>query len=100
MSKLDDSAVIDDPERVKDMEVVRAVQSGNPLRLNDFRPMTVIRMGDQVRVTMLGRGFAIDASGQAMADAALGGTVKVRISEGKIVQGKAVSPVSVEVIIE
>ncbi|MBV5333193.1 flagella basal body P-ring formation protein FlgA, partial [bacterium] len=47
-----------------------------------------------------GRGFAIDASGQAMADAALGGTVKVRISEGKIVQGKAVSPGSVEVIIE
>jgi len=44
--------------------------------------------------------LGIDASGQALADAALGASVKVRISDGKIIQGTAVSQGVVEVVME
>lgn len=99
LSKMVDS-LVDSPELLKNMELSRAQQAGNALRLNDFRPMSVIKSGDQVRVAIVGRGFGIDASGQALADAALGASVKVRISDGKIIQGTAVSQGVVEVVME
>ena len=99
LSKMGDS-LVDSPDWLKNMELNRAQQPGNPLRLNDFKQMSVIKLGDQVRVAILGRGFAIDASGQALADAALGASVKVRISDGKIIQGTAVSQGVVEVVME
>ena len=99
LSKMGDN-LVDDPELVKDMELNRSQQPGNPLRLNDFRAMSVIKSGDQIRVTMRGRGFAIDSSGHALSDAALGASVKVRIADGKIIQGTAVSQGQVEVVME
>ena len=99
LSKMGDS-LVDSPDLLKNMELSRAQQAGNPLRLNDFRQMSVIKSGDQVRVAIVGRGFGIDASGQALADAALGASVKVRISDGKIIQGTAVSQGLVEVVME
>ena len=99
LAKLGESAM-DDPEQLKGMELIRPQQAGNPLRLNDFRSMTVIKSGDQVRVTLLGRGFAVSATGQALADASAGGTVRARTAEGKILQGTAVSSGSVEVVLE
>jgi flagella basal body P-ring formation protein FlgA len=65
-----------------------------------LKQIAVIKSGDQVRVTLVGKGFAIDTSGQAMSDSAMGGSVKVRISEGKIVQGTVVSQGAVEVLID
>ena len=99
LTKLGDT-LLDDPEQVKNMELLRPLQAGTPLRLNDLKPITVIKSGDQIRVTLLGKGFAIDTMGQALSDAALGGSVKVRISDGKIVQGTAVSQSAVEVLID
>jgi flagella basal body P-ring formation protein FlgA len=99
LAKLGDS-LLEDPEQIKNMELVRPLQPGMPLRLNDLKPIAVIKSGDQVRVTLLGKGFAIDTMGQAMSDAAMGGSVKVRISDGKIVQGAAVSQGAVEVLID
>ena len=99
LSKMGES-LIDSPELIQDMELSRAQQPGNALRLNDFRQMSVIKLGDQVRVAILGRGFAIDASGQALADTATGASVKVRISDGKIIQGTAVKQGLVEVVME
>jgi flagella basal body P-ring formation protein FlgA len=99
LSKMGDS-MVDSPDLLKNMELSRAQQVGNPLRLNDFRQISVIKSGDQVRVAIVGRGFGIDASGQALADAALGASVKVRISDGKIIQGTAVSQGVVEVVME
>ena len=99
LSKLADS-VLEDPNLVKDLELSRNFQPNSAFRLNDFRAIAVIKTGDQVRVSMVGRAFTIDASGQAMADAPLGATVRVKIADGKIIQGRVVSPGSVEVLLE
>lgn len=92
--------MVEDPDQIKDLELIRPQQAGTPLRLNDFKSMTVIKAGDQVRVTLLGRGFAVSATGQALTDAAVGGTVRVRTSEGKTLQGTAISSGSVDVLLE
>lgn len=99
ISKMGDN-LLEDPDLLKNMELVRPLQAGLPIRLNDLKQIAVIKSGDQVRVTLVGKGFAIDTSGQAMSDSAMGGSVKVRISEGKIVQGTAVSQGAVEVLID
>jgi flagella basal body P-ring formation protein FlgA len=99
LTKMGDT-LLEDPEQIKNMELARPIQAGTPLRLNDLKPIAVIKSGDQVRVTLLGKGFAIDTSGQAMSEAALGSSVKVRISDGKIVQGTAVSQGAVDVLID
>ena len=99
LSKMADN-VLEDPDLVKDLELSRNFQPGGAFRLNDFRAIAVIKTGDQVRVSMVGRAFTIDASGQAMADAPLGATVRVKIADGKIIQGRVVSPGSVEVLLE
>ena len=99
LTKMGDS-LLEDPEQIKNMALTRSLQPGMPVRLNDLKPIAVIKSGDQIRVTLVGKGFAIDTSGQAMSDAAMGGSVKVRISDGKIVQGTAVSQGAVEVLID
>jgi flagella basal body P-ring formation protein FlgA len=99
LTKMGDS-LLEDPEQIKNMALTRSLQPGMPVRLNDLKPIAVIKSGDQIRVTLVGKGFAIDTSGQAMSDAAMGGLVKVRISDGKIVQGTAVSQGAVEVLID
>jgi flagella basal body P-ring formation protein FlgA len=99
LTKMGDS-LLEDPEQIKNMALTRSLQPGMPVRLNDLKPIAVIKSGDQIRVTLVGKGFAIDTSGQAMSDAAIGGSVKVRISDGKIVQGTAVSQGAVEVLID
>jgi flagella basal body P-ring formation protein FlgA len=99
LTKMGDS-LLEDPELIKNMTLTRSLQPGTPVRLNDLKPIAVIKSGDLIRVTLLGKGFTIDTSGQAMSDAAMGGSVKVRISDGKIVQGTAVSQGAVEVLID
>ena len=43
--------------------------------------------GAQVRVQAQGPGFAITAAGQAMSAGAVGQTVRVRMTNGRIIQG-------------
>jgi flagella basal body P-ring formation protein FlgA len=87
-------------QSLEGLELFRAVAAGSPLRLNDFRPVSVIRSGDLVSLSLKGQGFEMITTGYALADAAIGVTVRVRTLEGKILQGKAVSPGKVEAVLD
>ena len=78
------------------MALVRGVNAGAPIRLNDLRGIAVIRAGDLVSLGIKGRGFEIVTSGNALGDAALGASVRVKTLDGKILQGKAVSAGKIE----
>lgn len=91
---------VEDLDSLKGLELVRPIGTGSPLRLNDFRPMTVIRSGDLVSLSLLGQGFEMITSGAALSDAALGATVRVKTLEGKILQGKAVAAGKVEALLD
>ena len=87
---------VEDPGALQGLELFRPVGAGSPLRLNDFRPIAVIRSGDLISLSLLGQGFEMITSGYALSDAAAGATVRVKTLEGKILQGRAVAAGKVE----
>lgn len=80
-----------DPESVMGQELRSPLTQGSPLRLNTLRPVTVIKKGSQIVLVLRGTGFAIEATGQAMNSAPLGGAVQVLIKEGTIITAKVIS---------
>ena len=87
---------VEDPAALQGLELFRPVGAGSPLRLNDFRPIAVIRSGDLISLSLLGQGFEMITSGYALSDAPAGATVRVKTLEGKILQGRAVAAGKVE----
>jgi len=65
----------------------RAIRAGEPLNLNDWMRTTVISLGSKVKVIVQGQGFAVDAEGEALASAAIGESVRVKLANGTIIQG-------------
>jgi flagella basal body P-ring formation protein FlgA len=91
---------IEDAAQLTGLEAVRGLQAGTVLRLNDFRDPTVIKSGDLVKLSLIGQGFEMVTSGTAMGNAAIGATVRVKLSDGKVLQGKALSEGRVEAVLE
>lgn len=92
--------LIEDPAELEGLEAARSLAAGTAVRLNDFRPTTVIKSGDLIKLTLLGQGFEMVTSGQALSDAVIGATVRVRTVEGKTLQGKAVAVGRVEAVLD
>ena len=65
----------------------RDLEAGSELQLNDWEPMTVIRRGARVSVSLSGVGFQIETEGEALGDAGLNDKVQVRLSNGTRVDG-------------
>ena len=69
-------------------ELRRPLSKGSPVRLNSLRPVTVIKQGSKMVLLLRGPGFEIEAEGQALDNAPLGGTVRVLVKEGTIIPAK------------
>ncbi len=67
----------------------RALAAGVAIRADMARAPLVVLAGDPVRLRIQGASFAITASGQALAGASAGQSVKVRSELGKILNGVA-----------
>jgi flagella basal body P-ring formation protein FlgA len=89
--------LVEAEQAVMGKQLVRNVAVGQPFLLNDLRSIAVIKSGDQVKLNFVGTGFSIDAMAVSMANAAVGDTVRVRLADGKVIQGTAVSSGLVEV---
>lgn len=83
------AASVRDPQALAGRTLMRAVAAGQPVRLDMTRVTTVVNTGDPVRLKLVGAGFAITASGQALASAGEGQPVRVRTELGKILTGVA-----------
>jgi flagella basal body P-ring formation protein FlgA len=92
--------LIEDLSLLDGLEVARPLVAGSVIKLNDFKPTTVIKSGDLIKLSLLGQGFEMVTSGQALNDAVIGATVRVRTVEGKSLQGKAVGPGKVEAVLD
>ncbi|MNW04151.1 Flagella basal body P-ring formation protein FlgA precursor [compost metagenome] len=60
---------------------------GQALRQPMVRAPLLFRAGAQVRVVAQGPGYAVTSAGQAMSSGAAGQTVRIRMSNGKVVSG-------------
>lgn len=65
----------------------RPLQVGQALRQGMVRAPDLFRVGAAVRVQVQGPGYAVVASGQAMSAGAAGQSVRIRMSNGKIISG-------------
>jgi flagella basal body P-ring formation protein FlgA len=75
--------------QLKGRTLTRPLATGQALRADMVRLTAVVQAGDSVRLRMAGAGFAVLASGQALAAAAEGQPLRVRSELGKILTGIA-----------
>ena len=67
--------------------LTRTVAAGQVLRVEHLRVAHTVAPGDPIRVHVVGRGFTIQAEGQALAGAGEGQTIRVRTENGRVLAG-------------
>jgi flagella basal body P-ring formation protein FlgA len=81
--------ILTEPAQAIGKTLVSSIASGQPLRRDLLRSPPVILQGQTVKLQALGRGFNVSSEGKALASAAEGQVVQVRINSGKIISGIA-----------
>ncbi|MGS0893066.1 flagellar basal body P-ring formation chaperone FlgA [Burkholderia stagnalis] len=78
-------AVITDPAQAIGATALARIPAGLPLRQDLLKSAASVSAGQSVRVVAAGPGFTISAEGSALANAAPGQSVRVRMAAGQIV---------------
>ncbi|MET3817948.1 flagella basal body P-ring formation protein FlgA [Burkholderia sp. PvR073] len=78
-------AVITDPAQAVGATALARISAGLPLRQDMLKSAASVSAGQTVRVVAAGPGFTISAEGNALANAAPGQSVRVRMAAGQIV---------------
>ncbi|MCY0386018.1 flagellar basal body P-ring formation chaperone FlgA [Robbsia sp. Bb-Pol-6] len=91
------ATLVTNPSQVVGAITNNAVTAGFPLRSDMVHAALAIRYGQQVRVVARGDGFAVSSEGSALANAAVGQSVRVRTASGTVISGIAQADTSVEV---
>lgn len=81
--------VITNPSQLEGVVAINRIASGAPLRTEQLRGTIAIRSGQNVKVLTQGTGFVASTEGRAMSNAAVGATVQVKTSGGRLVSGIA-----------
>lgn len=81
------AAIVADPALWVGQVASRPLKAGQALRQPMLRAPQVFQAGAQVRVSAQGNGYAISAAGQAMAAGSVGQTIRIKMSNGKILSG-------------
>jgi len=90
--------ILTDADQALGKTVAQSVTSGRPLRGDMLRQALVVQQGQSVKLTSSGPGFQVTgAEGRALANAAAGQVVQVRLANGRIISGIARAGGAVEV---
>lgn len=98
LSSLPDD-VVRSINEVTGRQAVRAIQTGGYISLNNLKEPSVIRVGDRVRVQVIGAGFQATGEGIAQTSGSINEIIKIRLPDGQVLQGKITSPGAVEIIV-
>ncbi len=77
------------PDSLVGKALVRSLRAGQAIHADGVRAQPVLMAGDAVKLRVLGAGFSISASGQALGNAAEGQSVRVRTELGRTLLGTA-----------
>jgi flagella basal body P-ring formation protein FlgA len=95
LTQLPDSVVVDQTQ-LKNAIANYSIALGSPLRKELLRTLPLIVRGQNIKLLTRGQGFTVSVDGKAMADAALGATVQVKIEGGQVLRGVVKSDAVVE----
>lgn len=92
------AGIVTDESQALGRTVVQSVTSGRPLRADMLRQVLAVAAGQSVKLLSSGPGFQVTgAEGKALANAAEGQVVQVRLASGRVVSGTARAGGMVEV---
>ncbi|MDA8092394.1 MAG: flagellar basal body P-ring formation chaperone FlgA [Betaproteobacteria bacterium] len=83
------NGVLSDPAQPVGRILTYGVPAGYALRLDILRAPLVIHLGQNVTLAATGQGFTVTSQGRALANAAVGQPVPVRVPSGSIITGIA-----------
>ena len=81
------ASVLADPSLWVGQVASRPLVSGQALRQSMLRAPHAFKVGAQVRVVAEGPGYAVTSMGQALVAGAVGQTVRIRMTNGRIITG-------------
>ncbi len=85
------------PDELAGSQASRPLAKGTPIRVDMLRRPPAVRSGQKVRLLAHGAGFTVSQEGVAQQTVAAGETVRVRLGNGRVVQGIAERDGSVRV---
>lgn len=80
--------VTEDATIVVGKTLLKGLTSGMPITLNSLRQTSVIRSGERVRVEVIGQGFSITGEAVAVESGAIDEQIKVRMTNGQILNAR------------
>jgi flagella basal body P-ring formation protein FlgA len=89
--------VMANPEMWVGQVATRSLGAGQTLRQSMVRAPHLVRAGSQVRVVAQGPGYAVTSAGQAVNAGAAGQTVRIRMSNGRVINGTVAEDGTVDV---
>ena len=78
------------PKDGVDKVITRSLQMGASVGLNDLKQTAVIKNGDPIRIQLVGKDFQVSGEGVAQSDGMVNDMVKIRLSDGQMLQGRVV----------
>jgi flagella basal body P-ring formation protein FlgA len=81
--------VVEDAAQIEDQLCTRGVEPGQPIPLNALRAVPAVGQGETVKLVGTGSGFSISTDAIALATAAPGESVRVRVESGRTLSGVA-----------
>ena len=89
-----ETQLIQDPALIANMELVRDLLPGTPLRTYDVKNAVMVKRGQEVLVTAGGgQGFLITVKAEAQQDAGMGETIRLKNAEsGRFMSAEVTGP--------
>ncbi len=79
--------------------LARPIGAGMPVRESDLRQRVWFQGGELVRVLAVGEGYVVATEGRAEGQGVEGRLVRVRTDNGRVLEGRAVGPRRVEILL-
>lgn len=89
--------IVANPEMWVGLVATRSLAAGQALRQNMVRAPHLVRAGAQVKVVAQGPGYAVTSAGQAVTAGAAGETVRIRMANGRVINGTVAEDGTVDV---
>ena len=88
------SSLIQNPEDLKNVESLRDMQPGSPVRSHDLKPAFLVKRGQLVLVSMgEGRGFLVTVRAESQQDGRLGELIRLKNPEsGRLLSAMVTGP--------
>jgi flagella basal body P-ring formation protein FlgA len=88
--------VVVDAAQFDGVTALNSIASGAPLRREALRAAVAVQQGQNVRLRARGPGFTVSSEGKAMANAAVGALLKVKMPGGQLLSGTVLADGTVE----